>query len=318
MNLFKLKIPIKKSLLLINLKIFKNIFFFLSISYFIYHLINYFRLKISLLDFENLSILLLFSLFSCILSIFFNGLAWKDIIIWFGTQKKIDNLLRFYLLTNSLKYVPGSVWHFVERFNFLKNKTNKNFAFYGILIEPYFMLCSALILTSIGVFYNPLFLLFLLPSIFLHRDLIYFIIIKMESIKSTGVKMFKITNTKSKFDSMININSSFPFRIIFIEMLFILFKFIGFILCFHIFNTGNDFDYLYIFIIFCLSWSVGLIIPVAPGGLGIFEASFLLFSGNTYSYNNLLISLIVFRFISSSADILLSAPFLIKKLIRGN
>ena len=130
--------------------------------------------------------------------------------------------------------------------------------------------------------------------------------------------MFKITNTKSKFDSMININSSFPFRIIFIEMLFILFKFIGFILCFHIFNPGNDFDYLYIFIIFCLSWSIGLVIPAAPGGLGIFEASFLLFSGNSYSYNNLLTSLIVFRFISSSADIILSAPLLIKKVIPGN
>ena len=229
MKLLNLKISFKKSLLLINLKIFKNIFFFLSISYFIYHLIIYFRLKISVLDFENLSILLFFSLLSCILSILFNGLAWKDIIRWFGSQNKIDNLVRFYVLTNSLKYVPGSVWHFVERFNFLKNKTNKNFAFYGILIEPYFMLCSSLTLTSIGVIYNPIFLLFLLPSIFLHRDLIYFIIIKMESIKNTGVKIFKITNTKSKFDSSIKINSPFPFRILFIEMLFILFKFIGFI-----------------------------------------------------------------------------------------
>ena len=309
---------IKKYFLKINFKIYKNIFFFISIFYFTYYLI----FNIEDISFEIKRVIyyiyILLSFLFCILSIYFNGLAWKNIIIWFGQSLKSNNLISFYILTNSLKYVPGGVWHFVERFTFLKERVNENLAFYVNLIEPYFMLSTSLLLTSLGVIYNPLFLLFLLPSIFLHRNLIYIIIIKLQSFKNKSIRIFKLNYTKSQFDEKIKIKSSFPFKILSIEILFILFKFFGFILCFYIFNDLGNLDYLFIFTIFCLSWSIGLIIPAAPGGIGVFEGCFLFLIGNDYSQSSLIMSLIIFRFISSSADLLLSAPLFIQKIIRRN
>ena len=309
---------IKKYFLKRNYKTFKNLFFFISIFYFIYYLI-FNREEISSqireeIDYKNIFLSYLF----CLLSIFFNGLAWKNIIIWFGKNLKNNNLISFYILTNSLKYIPGGVWHFYERFTFLKKRTNEKLAFWVNLIEPYFMLSASLLLTSLGVVYNPLFLLFLLPSIFLHRNLIYIIIIKLQSFKNKSIRLFKINYTKSQFDEKIKIKSSFPFKILSIEMLFILFKFFGFILCFYIFNNLSNLDYLFLFTIFCLSWSIGLIVPAAPGGIGVFESSFLFLIGDDFSQSSLIMSLIIFRFVSSSADLLLSAPLFIKKVLRRN
>ena len=309
---------IKKNFLKINFITFKNIFFLISILYFTYYLI----FNIDDISFEingeiNYSNIFLSFLF-CILSIYFNGLAWKNIIIWFGQNLKKNNLISFYILTNSLKYVPGGVWHFVERFTYLRERVNEELAFYVNLIEPYFMLSASLLLTSLGVIYNPLFLLFLLPSIFLHRNLIYLIIIKLQSFKNKSIRIFKLNYTKSQLREKIKIKSSFPFKIIFFEIIFILFKFLGFIYCFYIFNDLSNIDYLFIFTIFCLSWSIGLIIPAAPGGIGVFEGCFLFLIGDDYSQVYLIMSLIIFRFISSSADLLLSAPLFIKKAIKRN
>ena len=302
----------------IKFKTFKNIFFFISIFYFTYYLISN-KEDIFLQVREEIYYSYIFlSFLFCILSIYFNGLAWKNIIIWFGRNLKNDHVIYFYILTNSLKYVPGGVWHFVERFTFLKERVNKKLAFCVNLIEPYFMLSASLLLTSLGVVYNPLFLLFLLPSIFLHRDLIYIIIIKLQSLKNKSNKIFKINYTKKQFDEKIKINSLFPFQILSIEILFILFKFFGFISCFYIFNDLSNLDYLFIFTIFCLSWSVGLIIPAAPGGIGVFEGCFLFLIGDDYSQSSLIMSLIIFRFISSSADLFLSALLFVKQFIKRN
>ena len=301
-----------------NFKVLKNIFFCISIFYFIYYLIfNKENISFEIKEGIYYSYLFLSFLF-CILSIYFNGLAWKNIINWFGEYSKDNNLIYFYVLTNSLKYVPGGFWHFVERFSFLKERANQKLAICVNLIEPYFMLSASFLLTSLGLIYNPLFLLFSLPSIFLHRNLIYFIIIKLQSFKNKSIRIFKINYTKSQFDEKIKIKSSFPFKILSIEILFILFKFFGFIFCFYIFNDSNNLDYLFIFTIFSLSWSIGLIIPAAPGGIGVFEGSFIFLIGADYSQSALIMSLIIFRFVSSSADLLLSAPLFIKKVIRRN
>ncbi len=316
---FKLKkILSRKYFHKISFKTLKYIFFLISIFYFTYYLIlNKADMSFEIEEKIYYGYVFLSFLF-CILSIFFNGLAWKNILNWLGQSSKFNNLVSFYVLTNSLKYVPGGFWHFVERYTFLKERVNKKLAFSVNLLEPYFMLCASLLLTSMGVIYNPLFLIFLLPSIFLHRNLIYLIIIKLQTFKNKSIKSLKINYTKSQFSKEIKIKSLFPFKILSIEILFISFKFLGFILCFNIFNDLNNIDYFFMFIIFCLSWSLGLIIPAAPGGLGVFEGCFLFLIGNDYSQSSLIMSLIIFRFIASSSDLLLSAPLFIKRVIKGD
>jgi len=63
-----------------------------------------------------------------------------------------------------------------------------------------------------------------------------------------------------------------------------------------------------------LSWSLGLVVPAAPGGVGVFEACLLFLIGRNIPQHAILVSLIYFRVISTSADLLLSLPFLIRKV----
>ena len=138
----------------INFLILKKLFFLISIIYLIYCL----RLnlnKISLgFDLDEFKYHIIFSFLFSMISIYFNACAWANIIRWLGFRGDSYNLISFYILTNSLKYVPGGIWHFVERFNFLKIRTNEYLSFYSILLEPYLMLSSSLLLVSLGVFYS--------------------------------------------------------------------------------------------------------------------------------------------------------------------
>ncbi len=299
-----------------NFEIFKKLFFFISIFYFlVYFFLNLDQISFSR-DLEEDSIDIFLSFLFCGASIFLNAFAWKNIVIWFGKKNIKNNLISFYVVTNILKYVPGGIWHFVERFNFLKEISNNSLAFYSILIEPYFMLCASFLLASVGIIYSKLYIVFLIPLIFLNRKLIYFILMQLEAFKSKTISKLNISNTKYNFDQRIKLNSFFPAKALLIETGFVLCKFIGFFICFNTANLENQPDTLFVFVIFCLSWSIGLIIPWAPGGVGVFEACFLFLIGKNVPENIMLVILIYFRLISTSADLFFSVPFFMKKFVK--
>ncbi len=295
---------------------FKRFFFLSSLLYFCVYFFNNFGQLSFNLNFEKDGNILFLSFLFCILSIYLNAFAWKNIILWFGKIKIKNNLISFYVLTNILKYVPGGIWHFFERFNFIKNISNSHLAFYSTLIEPFFMLCASFLMSSIGVIFSPLYLLLVLPLVFLNRELIYIVLRKLESLKGKAAFALKIKNTNYQLEKRIQLTSFFPLRAFLFEIGFIFSKFIGFLICFNIVNSDNTTDILFLFVSFCLSWSVGLIVPTAPSGVGVFEACFILLVGRNIPQNIIIVSLIYFRLISTSADLLLGFPFLLKKLLK--
>ncbi len=300
----------------INFTILKKLFFILSVSYFSFYFFKNFD-QISLnISFARNRNYLFFSFLFCILSIFFNALAWKSIVVWFGRTKTKKSLVSFYVLTNILKYVPGGIWHFFERYNFLKDISNPQVAFYSTLVEPYFMLCSSFFLASIGIINSPFYFLLLIPLVFLNRRLIYIILQRLETLKGKTISALKINNGKYRFEERIKIISFFPARAFLIEILFVLSKFIGFIICFYVVNLDNQYSIFYLLVIFCLSWAIGLIVPAAPGGVGVFEACFLFFIDKNIPQNIILLVLIYFRLISTSADLFLGLPFLLRKFLK--
>jgi len=307
---------LKIFLLKINLNTLKKVFFIFSLVYFFYLLVINFKDISFDLYFENP--FLYFSFIFCFLSIYFNGLAWKNIIIWLGSKYLNNDLTYFYILTNSLKYLPGSVWHFIERFYFLKKKTNENIALYGTLLEPYLMLSASLLISSIGAIINPFLILLLLPTFFLNKIFIYSILKILKSFKSKKYNFISPGSSEIKFYSSIKFESFFPIKAFLMEIVFIGSKFLAFACCLNIFFDISQINITLILIIFCISWSIGLIIPAAPGGAGVFETFFLLFIGKDYPQNLILETLIYFRFISTAADLILSSPFILKKYILKN
>ena len=237
-----------------------------------------------------------------------------NIVKWLGKEFKSNNLVSFYVLTNILKYVPGGMWHFVERFNFIKKISNPQIALYSTLIEPYFMLTGSFLLASMGLIFSPFYFFLIFPLIFLNRKLIYFVLKRLGSLKGKVFEVLRIANSKNQFKKRINITSFFPTRALFLEIGFVLSKFIGFYVCLNTFYTSNTINIIFLLVIFSLSWSIGLVVPAAPGGIGVFEACLLFFVGRNIPQNTILVTLIYFRVISTFADLFLSVPFLIRKL----
>ena len=298
----------------INFDGLKSIFFISSLSYFcIYFFDNIDQISFEI-NLERNGINLSLSFLFCVLSIYLNAYAWKYIVKWFGKEFKSNNLVSFYVLTNILKYVPGGVWHFVERFNFIKKISNPQIALYSTLIEPYFMLSGSFLLASMGLIFSPIYFFLIFPLLFLNRKFIFLILKILGSLKGKVFEVLRLPNSKGQFEERINIVSFFPSRALFLEIGFVLSKFIGFYICLNIFYTSNTLNIIFLLVIFSLSWSIGLVIPAAPGGVGVFEACLLLFVGKSIPENIILISLVYFRVISTSADLLLSLPFLIRKV----
>ena len=300
----------------INFGDLKSIFFISSLLYFcIYFFYNFDQISFDV-DLEKNGINLSLSFLFCILSIYLNAYAWKYIVLWFGAELKSNKIVSFYVLTNILKYVPGGIWHFVERFNFLKKISNPQIALYSTLIEPYFMLSGSFLLTSLGIIFSPLYFFLILPLVFLNRKLIYLVLKRLGSFKGKAFEVLRLANSKDQYEKRIYITSFFPIKPILLEIGFILSKFISFYICLNTFYTSNALNIIYLLIIFSFSWSLGLVVPTAPGGVGIFEACLLFFVGRNIPQNTILVSLIYFRLISTLADLLLSFPFLIRKLFK--
>jgi len=298
----------------INFGGLKSIFFISSLLYFcIYFFYNIDQISFDI-NLERNGINLFLSFLFCVLSIYLNAYAWKYIVKWFGKEFKSNNLVSFYVITNILKYVPGGIWHFIERFNFIKKVSNSQIALYSTLIEPYFMLCGSFLLASLGLIFSPIYFFLIFPLVFLNRKLIYLVLKRIGSLKGKVFEVLRLPNSKHRFEERINIISFFPTRALFLEIGFVLFKFIGFYICLNTFYTSNSLNIIFLLVIFSLSWSLGLVVPAAPGGVGVFEACILLFIGKSIPQNIILISLVYFRVISTSADLLLSLPFLIRKL----
>jgi len=298
----------------INFGGLKSIFFVLSLLYFcIYFFYNIDQISFDI-NLEKNGINLSLSFLFCVLSIYLNAYAWKSIVKWFGKEFKDNNLVSFYVVTNILKYVPGGVWHFVERFNFLKKISKPQIALYSSLIEPYFMLSGSFLIASMGFIFSPFYFFLISPLVFLNRKFIFLILKRLGSLKGKVFEVLRLPNSKDQFEERINIISFFPTKPLFLEIGFVLSKFIGFYICLNTFYASNTLNIIFLLVIFSLSWSLGLVVPAAPGGVGVFEACLLLFVGKSIPQNIILISLVYFRVISTSADLLLSFPFLLRKL----
>ena len=308
--------PYWKLLKNFNFGVLKSIFFISSLLYFcIYFFYNIDQISFDV-NLKKNGINLFLSFLFCVLSIYLNAYAWKYIVIWFGKDFKSNKLVSFYVLTNILKYVPGGVWHFVERFNFIKKISNPQTALYSTLIEPYFMLSGSFLLASMGLIFSPFYIFLIFPLVFLNRKFIFLILKILGSLKGKVFEVLRFPNSKDQFEERINIISFFPTKALFLEIGFVLSKFIGFYICLNTFYAGNNLNIIFLLVIFALSWSLGLVVPAAPGGVGVFEACLLILVGKSIPQNIIIICLVYFRVISTSADLFLSLPFLIRKLYK--
>ena len=287
-----------------------------SLAFVFSSLITNFR-EVRELSFDVFSYAWLFAglVISCI-SLVVNSIAWKSLIKWLGHQPQKLDLIVLFLRTNLLKYLPGGVWHFIERLRKLRPHMEMGEALASVLLEPILMVVAALVLVPLGGVHSGLAIGFFLPLLLLTPQCREPLLRRLERMKIKALRKADLSLFRPvQIDQPASIREGYPWKPLLIEIIFLIFRFGGFWCCLSAFSISSSLSLGEWISAFSLAWTVGLIVPAAPGGLGVFEAMLLLILGNHLSEAAFIGSVLSYRIVSATADILMAfiSPSLVFK-----
>ncbi len=261
---------------------------------------------------------LLGGIFFSFLSIIINAYAWKLLINSIGCNSDNLNVIKIFLNTNIYKYLPGGIWHFVSRYNILRLKMSTEKAVESILLEPLLMLVSGLIFIPFKSFNIYIMILCWSSTLLFLTDFRRFIVKTLKDMKSTVFTRIDKIDVIISDQNNQNISTKlfYPYKPLFVEVVFILFRFFGFFCCINAFSLGSLISQGELISCFSLAWITGLIVPAAPGGIGVFEAMILFTLGSQLPEAPLLATLLCYRFVSTLSDIFAALVFPAKRLLR--
>ena len=266
----------------------------------------------------NLVLWLLVAILFSFFSIIINAYAWKLLINSIGCNTSKINIIKIFLNTNIYKYLPGGVWHFISRYNHLRLEFSNQKSIESILLEPLLMVVAGLFFIPFGSFNIFIFIICWLSTLVFINGIREFIIKKLKIMKASVFFNSKKSNDRNivKNAHYISAKQSYPFKPLFVEIVFILFRFYGFFCCVNAFSIGSLTSQGVLISSFSLAWVIGLVIPAAPGGLGVFESVILFSLGSQLPEAPLLSSLLCYRLVSTVADIFSALVYPLKRLIK--
>jgi glycosyltransferase 2 family protein len=236
------------------------------------------------------------------------GYVWGLILHSLNQKAQAGWAIQVYLRTNIAKYLPGNVWHYYGRISAAKNK-NISFsaATMSVIIESLLMATSALLIALIG----SQSLWSELPPAIQKASLI--------AILGLGVGLLAVhpsffnwvmkrgRKIKSTFTKEANAEDSFaiahyPFRPLLGELIFLGLRATGFIFTVLAFHPLPLSQLPLVYTVFSLAWFLGLVVPGAPGGIGVFESAALTLLKPVLPGGVILSSVALYRLISISAE----------------
>ena len=252
-------------------------------------------------------------------SIIINGLAWKTLVNWIGTGGIKINYLRIFIETNVYKYVPGGVWHFVGRVKELNAYMPYKKSLISVLLEPLLMLVSSLILIPLSGINKWLSIICFFSLLVFHPLLINPVYKRLQLFKASQIEDALPNSAISNSSLNIEIrDSGYPLFPLLVEIGFILMRFGGFWCCLNAFSIHGAVSLNQWIGYFALAWGVGLVVPAAPGGLGVFESVFLIRVADSIPAAPLIASLLCYRIISTISDfIILINPYSLAKIVNN-
>ncbi|MDJ0567728.1 MAG: lysylphosphatidylglycerol synthase domain-containing protein [Pleurocapsa sp. MO_192.B19] len=205
-----------------------------------------------------------------------SGWVWTWILAVFKQSLGVKEGIRVYLVTNIAKYSPGNIWHFYGRIAAVARKGgSRGAATLSVLLEPLLMAAAALLigLVSSGLGW--------LETDFDAR----IVLLQIVSLVAVGVGiqprilnplMHRLSRSKNKADAIaaeaIELQG-YPIIPFLGEMGFVIFRGIGFMLTFMALQSVTGQQIPQLLSAFSFAWLLGLIVPGAPGGLGVFEVT---------------------------------------------
>lgn len=241
-----------------------------------------------------------------------SGWVWGWILQLFNQSVSGGWSLRVYLKTNLAKYLPGNIWHFYGRVMAAKSiGIPLGAATLSVVLEPLLMAAAALMITLVGNQLDNWIVKVVSLAVVLmgvHPRVLNPIIHKLSRAKQKGNNASR--NDASRDDGSKNDTSEidavqlthYPLVPLLGELGFVGLRGAGF-LCAMLALTTFDWQQIPLLIgAFSFSWLLGLVVPGAPGGVGVFEVTAIALLDNHFATALLLSVVALYRLISVLAE----------------
>lgn len=236
------------------------------------------------------------------------GWIWTWVLQELNQPVSSAQFIQVYLKTNIAKYLPGNIWHYYGRILAAKNaNVSAGAATLSVLLEPLLMAAAALIIvvlfgsqlavnnTNFGVHILQVVSLFLVLGVvhpWVLNPVIYF--------------LYRLKNKKSDSENQ-SISSlsieRYPLRPLLGELIFLGLRGTGFILTMYALGSLNLSQIPLLLGAFSFAWVLGLVVPGAPGGLGVFEATAIAILQHRFPAALVISAIALYRLISIFAEI---------------
>jgi uncharacterized membrane protein YbhN (UPF0104 family) len=233
------------------------------------------------------------------------GWIWTWILKDLNQSVDSFDFIYVYLKTNIAKYLPGNVWHYYGRILAAKTaNVPTSAATMSVLLEPLLMVAAALIIVFLGSFS-----LANHTSLVLRTAQILSLVLVLCAIHprflNPLINLLRRWKAKKYEDTTTNVSlrmKSYPLRPLLGELGFLGLRAIGFILTVHVLEPLRWSQIPLLLVGFSLAWLLGLVVPGAPGGLGVFETTAIAFLQNYFPAAVVISATAVYRLVSILAE----------------
>ncbi|MBU7584203.1 MAG: flippase-like domain-containing protein [Nostoc sp. TH1S01] len=215
--------------------------------------------------------------------------------------------IQAYLKTNIAKYLPGNVWHYYGRILAAKNaNVSGGVATISVLLEPLLMAAAALIIVVM------LGSQFAVTQTNFALQILQFVILCaiLGSLHPWFLNpvirlLYKLKNKKSSSQTQPQVSTNlerYPLRPLLGEVGFLGLRSLGFMLTMLAICPINISQIPLLFGAFSIAWLLGLVVPGAPGGIGVFEATAIALLQNLFPSAVVIGAIALYRLISILAE----------------
>ncbi|MBD2344991.1 lysylphosphatidylglycerol synthase transmembrane domain-containing protein [Anabaena subtropica] len=233
------------------------------------------------------------------------GWIWTWILQDLNQPVPTAEFIQVYLKTNIAKYLPGNLWHHYRRIVALKNaNVATGAATLSVLLEPLLLAAAALIIvvmfgSRFAVSRNSL----TVRVLQLLSLVIILIGVHPRFLNPVISFLYKLKAKKSDTQPTGAFSlERYPLRPLLGELGFLLIRGIGFILTLFALMPLNINQIPLLLGAFSFSWLLGFVVPGAPGGLGVFEATAIALLQNRFPSAAVISAIALYRLISIIAE----------------
>jgi hypothetical protein len=219
------------------------------------------------------------------------GWVWSWMLHELGQPASALWGIKTYLKTNIGKYLPGNVWHFYGRIAAAKTAGIPiAAATLSVLMEPLLMATAALVIALMGnVTQGGWSLLSLAIGLaIVHPRCLNPVLSRLQRSKTGAIEPLQLRG--------------YPLRPFLGEFVFLLLRGAGFLLTLRALTPFDPEQIPRLLGAFSWAWLLGLVIPGAPGGLGVFEATAIALLNGQFPTALILSWVALYRLISVLAE----------------